>query len=79
MSRLNCEVIEMKYDLVFDVRVNGKIMISASSEEEAKEIVGSYDVQTIIKRVKHPKTTIYAFSIKKADDEEPKKQSRRGD
>lgn len=69
----------MKYTLVFDVRVSGQITISASSEEEAKEIVGNYDIQTIIKRVKHPKTTIYAFSIKKADDEEPKKQSRRGD
>lgn len=69
----------MKYTLVFDVRVSGQITISASSEEEAKEIVGSYDIQTIIKRVKHPKTAIYALSIKKADDEEPKKQSRRGD
>lgn len=63
----------MKYALAFDVRVKGQTTVCASSEEEAKEIVGSYDIQTIIKRVKHPKTTIYAFSVKKADDEEPKK------
>lgn len=61
-----------KYQVNFDVRVNGQITVSASSDEEAKEIVGSYDIQTIIKRAKHPKTTIYAFSVKKADDEETK-------
>lgn len=60
-----------KYQVNFDVRVNGQITVSASSDEEAKEIVGSYDIQTIIKRTKHPKTTVYAFTLK-ADDEETK-------
>lgn len=60
-----------KYQVNFDVRVNGQITVSASSNEEAKEIVGSYDIQTIIKRAKHPKTTVYAFTLK-ADDEETK-------
>lgn len=61
-----------KYQVNFDVRVNGQITVSASSDEEAKEIVGSYDIQAIIKRAKHPQTTVYAFSVKKADDEETK-------
>lgn len=62
-----------KYQINFDVRVNGQTTVCASSEEEAKEIVGSYDIQTIIKRTKHPKTTIYAFSVAKADDNEETK------
>ena len=34
-----------KYQIDFDVRVNGQTTVCASSEEEAKEIVGSYDIQ----------------------------------
>ena len=66
-----------KYQVNFDVRVNGQITVSDSSNEEAKEIVGGYDIQTIIKRAKHPETAVYAFSVKKADEKPmTKKQSK---
>lgn len=62
-----------KYQVNFDVRMTGQTTVRASSLEEAKEIAGNYDIKTVLTRSVNPKTTIYAFSVAKADDDEETK------